>query len=68
LEQRRHHRAAHQAIERLHERQRTMRERRRDRHERAHPDQPRNRPGPAEQPRSARADERQRGGREREAG
>jgi hypothetical protein len=47
LEQRRHHRAAHQAIERLHERRRTMRERRRDRHERAHADQPRT-PDPAE--------------------
>jgi conjugative relaxase-like TrwC/TraI family protein len=68
LEQRRHHRAAHQAIERLHERQRTMGERRRDRHERAHPDQPRTRPSRADQPRSASADERQRGGREREAG
>jgi conjugative relaxase-like TrwC/TraI family protein len=68
LEQRRHHRAAHQAIERLHKRQRTMRERRRDRHERAHADQPRTRPSPADQPRSARTDERQRGGREREAG
>jgi hypothetical protein len=68
LEQRRHHRAAHQAIERLHERQRTMRERRRDRHERSHADQPRTQPSPADQPRSARADERQRGDREREAG
>jgi hypothetical protein len=68
LEQRRHHRAAHQAIERLHERQRTMRERRHDRHERAHADQPRTRPSRADQPRSATADERQRGGREREAG
>jgi hypothetical protein len=68
LEQRRHHRAAHQAIERLHERQRTMRERRRDRHERALADQPRTRPSLADQSRSARADERQRGGREREAG
>jgi hypothetical protein len=68
LEQRRHRRAAHQAIERLHERQRTMRERRRDWHERAHADQPRTRPSRADQPRSARANERQRGGREREAG
>ncbi|HEV2893596.1 MAG TPA: hypothetical protein VG411_07580, partial [Actinomycetota bacterium] len=68
LEQRRHHRAAHQAIERAHERQRTLRERRRDRHERAHADQPRTRPSRADQPRLARADERQRGGREREAG
>jgi hypothetical protein len=68
LEQRRHHRAAHQAIERLHERQVTMGERRRDRHERAHADQPRTRPSRTDQPRSARADERQRGGREREAG
>ena len=68
LEQRRHHRAAHQAIERLHEQQRTMRERRRDRHERTHADQPRTRPSRADQPRLARADERQRGGREREAG
>jgi hypothetical protein len=68
LEQRRHHRAAHQAIERTHERQRTMRERRRDRHERAHADQPSTQPSRADQPRPARADERQRGGREREAG
>jgi hypothetical protein len=67
-EQRRHHRATHQAIERLHERQHTMRERRLDRHERAHADQPRTRPSRADQPRVARADERQRGGREREAG
>jgi hypothetical protein len=33
LEQRRHHRVAQQAIERLHERQRTLREQRLDRHE-----------------------------------
>jgi hypothetical protein len=68
LEQRRHHRAAHQVIERLHERQRTTREQQRDRDERAHADQARTRPSRADQPRSARADERQRGGREREAG
>jgi conjugative relaxase-like TrwC/TraI family protein len=68
LEQRRHHRATRQAIERLQERQRTMRERRLDRHERSHADQPRTRPSRADQPRSARTDERQRGGREREAG
>jgi hypothetical protein len=68
LEQRRHHRTARQAIERLHERQRTMRERRLGQHERSHADQPRTRPSRADQPRSVRADERQRGGREREAG
>jgi hypothetical protein len=68
LEQRRHHRAAHQVIERLHERQRTTREQQRDRDERAHADQARTGPSRADQPRSARADERQRGGREREAG
>jgi hypothetical protein len=45
-----------------------MRKRRRDRHEHAQADQPRTRPSRADQPRSARADERQRGGREREAG
>jgi len=65
LEQRRHHRAARETIERLHERQRTHRERRLDRRERDQVDQPRTRPTRA---RSARVDERQRGGREREAG
>jgi hypothetical protein len=45
-----------------------MREPRRDRHERAHADQPRTQPSRTDQPRLARADERQPGGREREAG
>src|SRR6266545_7667162 len=40
LEQRRHHRAAHQAIERFQERQRVEREQRLDRRERAQVDQP----------------------------
>jgi hypothetical protein len=65
LEQRRHHRAAQQAIARLHERQRAQREQRLDRHEGDHADQPLTRPTRA---RSARVDERERGGREREAG
>jgi len=65
LEQRRHYHAARETIERLHERQRTHRERRLDRRERDQVDQPRTRPTRA---RSARVDERQRGGREREAG
>ena len=67
LEQRRHHRATHQAVQRLHERQRTKRERL-DRHERNHADQPPTRSARPDRPRSARLDERQRGGREREAG
>ncbi len=65
LEQRRHHRVTRQAIDRLHERQRAERQQRLDRRERAQVDQPRTRPTPA---RSARLDERERGGREREAG
>jgi conjugative relaxase-like TrwC/TraI family protein len=68
LEQRRHHRAAHQAIERLHERQRTEREQRLGRRERDHPDQPRTRPTRTDRARSTRVDARGRGGREREAG
>jgi hypothetical protein len=68
LEQRRHHRAAQQAIERLHERQRAERQQRLDRHERAHDDQPPTSPTRADRARSARVDERERGGREREAG
>jgi hypothetical protein len=61
LEQRRHHRATRRVIERLQDRQRS-------RHERAHPDQPRSRPSQADRTRSARVDQRERGGREREAG
>jgi hypothetical protein len=68
LEQRRHHRAANQAIDRFHERQRAERERRTDHRERAHPDQPRTRPDRADRARSIRADQRERGGRERDAG
>jgi hypothetical protein len=66
LEQRRHHRVAQQAIERLHERQRAERRQRLDRHERAHDEQLRTSPARADRARSARVDER--GGREREAG
>ncbi len=65
LEQRRHHRAARDAVERFQARQRAEREQRLDRHERAHAEQPLTRPTRV---RSARADERERGGREREAG
>jgi conjugative relaxase-like TrwC/TraI family protein len=68
LERRRHHRTTQQAIERLHERQRTERQQRLDRRERAHGDQPLTRPTRADRTRSARVDERERGGREREAG
>ena len=68
LEQRRHHRAARQAIERFQARQRTERERRLDRRERDQVDQPRTRPTRAERARSPRAGEREHGGREREAG
>jgi conjugative relaxase-like TrwC/TraI family protein len=67
LEQRRHHRAAQEAIERFQARQRTERERSLDRHERA-ADQPRTRPAHPDRTRSARVDQRERGGREREAG
>jgi len=65
LEQRRHHGVAREAIGRLQARQRAHREQRLDRRERDHADQPRTRPTRA---RSARVDERERGGREREAG
>jgi conjugative relaxase-like TrwC/TraI family protein len=68
LEQRRHHRATHRVIERLRDRQRTQHDQQIGRHERAHPDQPRSRPSQADRTRSARVDQRERGGREREAG
>jgi conjugative relaxase-like TrwC/TraI family protein len=68
LEQRRHHRATHQVIERLHDRQRTQRDQQIGRRERAHPEQPRTRPSQADRTRSTRVDQRERGGREREAG
>jgi conjugative relaxase-like TrwC/TraI family protein len=68
LEQRRHHRATGRVIERLQERQRTQRDQQTGRRERAHPDQPRTRPSQADRTRSARVDQRDRGGREREAG
>jgi hypothetical protein len=54
-------------IERLHKRQLTEREQRRGRDERSHPDQP-SRSNRADRSRSARVDQRQYGGREREAG
>ncbi len=68
LEQRRHHRVAHQTVERLQARQRTEREQRLDRRERVHADQPRTSPARADRARSPRVDERERGSREREAG
>jgi conjugative relaxase-like TrwC/TraI family protein len=68
LEQRRHHRVARETIERLQARQRGERQQRLDRRERAHADQPRTRPTRADRARSPRADEHERGGREREAG
>jgi hypothetical protein len=66
LEQRRHHRVAFQAIERLQARRRTERQQRLDQRERAHADQPRT--APADRARPPRVDERERGAREREAG
>ncbi len=68
LEQRRHHRATRQAVERFQASQRAHREQRLGRRERAHADQPLTRPTRGDRTRSARADERERGGREREAG
>jgi conjugative relaxase-like TrwC/TraI family protein len=68
LEQRRHHRVTRRVIERLRDRQRTQRDQQIGRHERAHPDEPRSRPSQADRTRSGRVDERERGGREREAG
>jgi hypothetical protein len=68
LKQRRHHRVAQQAIERLQARLRAERQQRLDRHEREHTDEPLASPTRAERARSPRTDERQRGGREREAG
>jgi conjugative relaxase-like TrwC/TraI family protein len=68
LEQRRHHRAASQAIKRLHERQRAERQQRLDQRERDPTDRPLTSPTRADRARSARADVRERGGREREAG
>jgi conjugative relaxase-like TrwC/TraI family protein len=67
LEQRQHRHVARQLIERLHKRQLTEREQRRGRDERSHPDQP-SRSNRADRSRSARVDQRQYGGREREAG
>jgi hypothetical protein len=68
LEQRRHHRVTLRGIERLQDRQRTQRDQQIGRHERANPDQPRSRPSQADRSRSAQVDQRERGGREREAG
>jgi conjugative relaxase-like TrwC/TraI family protein len=67
LEQRRHHRATQQAIERLQERQRIERQRLGQR-ERGQLDQPPTRRARADRACSTRVDERERGGREREAG
>jgi conjugative relaxase-like TrwC/TraI family protein len=68
LEQRRHHRVAHQAVDRFQARQRAERQHRLDRRERAHADQPLTRPTRGDRARSPRVDEPDRGGREREAG
>ena len=68
LEQRRHHRATRRVIERLRDRQRTQRDQQIGRRERAHPDQPRSRSSRTDRTCSARVDQRERGGREREAG
>jgi conjugative relaxase-like TrwC/TraI family protein len=68
LEQRRHHRAAREVVERFQARQRTERERRLGRRGCDQVDQPRTRPTRADRGSSARVDERERGGREREAG
>lgn len=68
LEQRQARRTVRQAIDRFQARQRAEREQRLDRRERAHTDQPLTRPTRADRARSPRVDERERGGREREAG
>jgi hypothetical protein len=68
LEQRRHHRITRQAIQRYQQRQRAERQQRLDRHERERTDRPLPGPTRADRARPPRADERQRGGREREAG
>ncbi len=64
LEQRRHHRVTQQAIDRLQQRQRVERQQRADQLDRAHAE----RPARAGRERPSRSDERERGGREREAG
>jgi hypothetical protein len=69
LERRRHHQVARQAIERLQERQRAERQHRLDHGGRADPDRPLTRiERRADRPRSLRTDDRERGGRERDAG
>ena len=68
LEQRRHHRVAQQAIERLQAKQRAERQQRLGQPERDPTDRPLTRPMRAERARSLRVDERGRGGRERDAG
>jgi len=68
LEQRRHHRAASQAIQRLQARQRAEHQQRLDHPEWFDRDQPGGRHVRADRARSARVDERERGGREHEAG
>jgi conjugative relaxase-like TrwC/TraI family protein len=68
LEQRRHHRVTRHAIERFQARQRAERQQRLDRRERDRADQPPAAATRGDRARSARVDERERGGREREAG
>jgi conjugative relaxase-like TrwC/TraI family protein len=68
LEQRQARRIARQAIERLQAKQRAERHQRLDQPERDPTDRPRTRPTRADRARSPRVDERERGGREREAG
>jgi conjugative relaxase-like TrwC/TraI family protein len=69
LERRRHHQVARQAIERLQERRRAERQHRLDHGGRADPDRPLTRiERRADRPRSLRTDDRERGGRERDAG
>jgi conjugative relaxase-like TrwC/TraI family protein len=68
LAQRQARRTAQQAIDRLQARQRTERQQRLGQRERDRPDRPLTRPTRADRARSPQVDERQRGGREREAG
>lgn len=68
LEQRQAHRTARQAIDRLQAKQRAERQQRLDQPKRDQVEQPTTKPARTERSRSPRADERERSGREREAG
>jgi hypothetical protein len=68
LGQRQARREARQALDRLQAKQRTERQQRLDQRERDRTDRPLTSPTRADRARSARVDERERGGREREAG